>query len=134
MNGLGLLLLLFLVTRSQQQRPPPPPPAQPRPEPRPPAGRFEEITPLPETIELDVGATYLAQVDVPGLLAALVTESAIRSGLEADGFVPVTVTQERPTFWPSQDSASWYIVASYSGTAQARPMPSSIRRLWLAVA
>lgn len=140
MNSLGLLLLLYLATRQRPPAPPPPvripeQPRRPSPAPAPaPAGRFVEITPLPETIELDVGATYLAQVEVPALLRALATESLIRSSLEADGFVPITVTQERPAFWPSQDSADWYVVASYSGAAQARPMPSAIKRLWLAVA
>lgn len=135
MNSLGLLLLLYLATRQRPPAPPPPVPEQPRrPSPAPPAGRFVEIAPLPESIALDVGATYLAQVEVPALLRALATESLIRSTLEADGFVPITVTEARPAFWPSQDSADWYIVASYSGSAQERPVPSGIKRLWLAVA
>lgn len=139
MPWLLLGVVLFLVARSTTPGPaapvppapgPPEPPAAPRPN----RFHFQEVSPVPERMELAPGTTYLAQVDVPFLLGALVGGQQIREGLEREGFVVIRAQQERPDFWPSDDFADWYLVASYSGERRARNIPGGIVRLWQAIA
>ena len=90
-----------------------------------------EIAPVPEMIELKSGTTYLAELDVPFFAEALVTEAALRRGLTAEGFLPITVAESRPSFWPSSDEADWFIVVANIGETRDREVPSAVKRAWV---
>lgn len=128
---LGLAVLLLARAAGDGPGVPPLPSLRPT---LPGGPHFAEIAPVPATLELEPGTTYLAQVDVPFLLGPFVGLREITEALEAEDFVVISATQTRPPFWPSSDRADWYLTASYTGTKRPRTIPSGIARLWQAVA
>lgn len=136
---LGGVVVFLLAQASRSPVPTPAPaPAPPGAPPAPPVPRsrfhFREISPIPETLELEPGTTYLAQAEIPFLLGAFVGLREITDALEREGFVVIRATQDRPDFWPSDGPADWYLVASYSGDRRPRAVPGGITRLWEAIA
>jgi hypothetical protein len=135
---LGAGGIVYALSRSRPSAAASAPGSEPRRPATPPettfSPNFEEITPVPAELELEPGETYVAEVDVPFLVSALVSRDAIRSALEEEGFVVITITDDPPPWWPSVDgSPDWYVVASYSGEPRLRPLPDQLSRLWRAV-
>lgn len=90
-----------------------------------------ELDPVPKHLRVHPGLEGLASVDVPFLVGALVSASAIRDGLRAKGLSPLLVTEERPPWWPGRE-ADWYIRARFVGRqGRTLDVPGAVERLWL---
>ena len=93
--------------------------------------QLNELQPVPSRLAVSNGQVGMAEVEVPFLVSALVTASALRSGLEAKGLQPITISQTRPANWPSNNEADWYVSAK-SLTTQTLDVPSAVTRVWVA--
>jgi hypothetical protein len=78
-------------------------------------------TQLPtDPVLLTPGATYFVSLNVGGLLASFVGPAQLADVAQGEGFTNVDASQTRPSDWPSQMPAAFYVKGTYSGPAKAQ--------------
>jgi hypothetical protein len=69
---------------------------------------------------------YVATVDVPFLLGALVSPALLKSKLEEKGFTGVSVSESKPAGFPLPGLADYYVAVSWNRTPQVFDVPDAV--------
>jgi hypothetical protein len=81
---------------------------------------------LKEGQELVQKGRYAAVVDVPFLLAPVISAPLIRSELEAKGFKNVRVSEDRPAGFPLQGGGDYYVTVDWTNLPQVFDVPGAV--------
>ena len=69
---------------------------------------------------------YVATVDVPFLLGALITPSLLKEKLEEKGFTDVHVAEERPAGWPLTEDGDYYVSVGWNRAPSVFDVPDAV--------
>lgn len=69
---------------------------------------------------------YVATVDVPFLLGAVVSAPLLKSKLEDKGFTNVRVSEEKPLTFPLASEGDYYVTVDWNKSPQAFDVPSAV--------
>ena len=69
---------------------------------------------------------YVATVDVPFLLGAVVTPGLLKSKLEEQGFTSVVVSESRPSSWPLGADGDYYVSVGWNRAPKVFDVPSAV--------
>jgi hypothetical protein len=70
--------------------------------------------------------SYVATVDVPFLLGAIVNAPLLKSKLEEKGFTNVSVAESKPAGFPLGGDADYYVTVSWNQNPKVFDVPSAV--------
>lgn len=69
---------------------------------------------------------YVATVDVPFLLGAIVSPELLKSKLEEKGFTSVEVAESRPPGWPLSADGDYYVSVGWLKSPKLFDVPDAV--------